>query len=662
MRSLLRIVVFTVLATATPRAFSYEAIDLPIVHYPRAAYWETSPVPAPLGPLDISLDDAAVIQDCSPTTIRCVGGAAPDYATIQLAVTAAQAGDTVLVFDKASSAVYNEAVTSNNAGTAGNPITIKAEFDCASDDGATVEAACVSVRGFATSDAYIVVQGFEITHQGMTGDGNRLVSFGAGSDNAQLLNNYIHHSTSANECVIIATLDNVVMRGNRIETCRPRSTIFATTLGPFNIQAGVNDKISVSVQGGAPQTFTLTPGAARTTAQIGADVDATIKGAIACNGLCEQIFTINSTTDGLTSSIELLGVANDAYTTLGMTVGLGELYSYGPAINTNGAPTDWLVENNYIVHVSDCFYPNSAVRVVFRDNTCGVNDEYTPVHVDVWQGGTGSQSLMENVRVIDGNNVQHHIVHNEGTATHMIIRRMSTCRHRGSVATHTGTNDLYLYNSTFYDNFAVFQGVNGGQMYVRGASNTRNFARNNIWWNSSESVAVYLWDTGAAAIDVDYDLWGGGTTSTNLSTQAHDVNADPLVTNAANCDFTLTAPSPAIDAGGPLTTVHANDSGAGTTLVLTNARMFQDGWAGVIPDKIAVGSVTNVAQIVSINYTTGEVVIDTDIPREDDDEVWWYADSRGNIVLKGSAPDIGALEFEPTAGSGPARRRLTRRP
>ena len=59
---------------------------------------------------------------------------------------------------------------------------------------------------------------------------------------------------------------------------------------------------------------------------------------------------------------------------------------------------------------------------------------------------------------------------------------------------------------------------------------------------------------------------------------------DPLFVSAAatGTDLHLQAGSPAVDAGGPLTTVAAADSGSGTSLVVDDATYFQPGWAGTL--------------------------------------------------------------------------------
>jgi flagellin len=84
----------------------------------------------------------------------------------------------------------------------------------------------------------------------------------------------------------------------------------------YAITGGSNDKVYVSVNGGATQTFTLTAGAARTAAQVASDFSAAVGFTVtADNGQLK--FT--STDAGAGSTIEFKTGSNDAYTTLGLT-------------------------------------------------------------------------------------------------------------------------------------------------------------------------------------------------------------------------------------------------------------------------------------------------------------------------------------------------------
>jgi hypothetical protein len=121
------------------------------------------------------------------------------------------------------------------------------------------------------------------------------------------------------------------------------------------------------------------------------------------------------------------------------------------------------------------------------------------------------------------------------------------------------------------------------------------------------------------------------------------VNTEPI--------FTLQSSSPAIDGGTYLTTT----TGAGTNstnLVVADANYFQPGFgsgagggAAVQADWVAVGTVSNVAQISSINYTANTITLASPLAWSNGASVWLYKNSSGTQVLRGSAPDYGAHEY-----------------
>lgn len=136
---------------------------------------------------------------------------------------------------------------------------------------------------------------------------------------------------------------------------------------------------------------------------------------------------------------------------------------------------------------------------------------------------------------------------------------------------------------------------------------------------------------------------------------------DPLANYSAG-NFNLAAGSPALNAGTHLTTVAAGDSGSGTSLVVTDAGFFQDGLglnaSGVQADCIAVTTVGNHICITAVNYATNTLTLASGVTRSPGDPTWLYSDSKGNVQLTGSAPNIGALGMasgqNPTPAPTPA--------
>jgi hypothetical protein len=161
-----------------------------------------------------------------------------------------------------------------------------------------------------------------------------------------------------------------------------------------------------------------------------------------------------------------------------------------------------------------------------------------------------------------------------------------------------------------------------------------------------------------------YNVHTGSTSNQTFANNWHgDTRGNPLFVNASTTppidktdstlpNLDLQESSPVIDQGGALTTVAVADIGSGTSLVVSDAGYFQDGSYApsgtVFADWIAVGTVSNVVQMSSINYSTNTITLANSISRNDNDPVWLYKKSDGVQVLHGSAPDPGAYEFPQT--------------
>jgi hypothetical protein len=171
-----------------------------------------------------------------------------------------------------------------------------------------------------------------------------------------------------------------------------------------------------------------------------------------------------------------------------------------------------------------------------------------------------------------------------------------------------------------------------------------NRLRNNLYYSNHQ---VY---TGYTAKQTFANEWNGDTQGdplfVNASATPPDDKTDP---NTPNLD--LQAASPAINAGGALTTIAAADTGSGTSLVVSDAGYFQDGTfapSGTVQaDWIAVGTSGNAVQISSIDYSTNTLILAAPLSRSVNDPVWLYKKSDGVRVLYDSAPDAGAYEFSP---------------
>jgi hypothetical protein len=324
-----------------------------------------------------------------------------------------------------------------------------------------------------------------------------------------------------------------------------------------------------------------------------------------------------------------------------------------------------LVENNDISHTED-FTRLIGNHNVLRNNN--LHDSYVaekPVaHIDGMQSFCAGTTEKEaaNYVLLEGNNFHDNPDHDShfalinstmtcGGSTTVIIRGNSIYRVGDAVY---GANDPpgFIDNHKYYNNTAVSSALGTPEhatVILSGVS--YGSVLNNIFVdviiNRPPYEAYQLDKSGTSSGDYNLAYMTAGTPAwaNPISGERNRrLNLDPLFTD--KIDFHLKSSSPARNAGGPLTKVDSRDTGIGTSLVVTDAHFFQDGWAGVLPDWIAVGSTDNAVQISSINYSTNTINLASPIARSAGQPVWLYKNSSGQRVLFGKAPDLGAFPHQ----------------
>ena len=291
------------------------------------------------------------------------------------------------------------------------------------------------------------------------------------------------------------------------------------------------------------------------------------------------------------------------------------------------------------------------------------------LHNEVWSRSRGNRTLYMNGRsavtghnLVEGNRFgyaarpcDNFTVGNVAMSTQNNIFRYNKLYHSNAYAIGTWSYSGYSnaeYN-TIYNNTIFNTGYNIYPSYEEGSedtaitfmhsSNANNKLKNNLYYSNYQ---VY---TGYSGNQTFANEWDGDTRGNPLFVNA---STTPPVDkdNSSNPNLDLQAGSPVIDFGGPLTTVAVADTGSGTSLMVSDADYFQDGTyapSGTSQgDWIAVGTVENIVQISSINYSTNTITIAYSISRADNSSVWLYKKSDGERVLYGTAPDAGASEVQ----------------
>ena len=190
----------------------------------------------------------------------------------------------------------------------------------------------------------------------------------------------------------------------------------------------------------------------------------------------------------------------------------------------------------------------------------------------------------------------------------------------------------------------------GGPVYrmnwIPGAKSLNNIFK----VSASVKVPYTWWGVGATnTASINYNLYHGSPPTESWEKQGvayypfatyqsvtgqdqQSLVSDPLFTSLATRNVTLSASSPALNRGIPLTT--AVGGATGTVITVGDSRWFSDGYDMVQGDTIQIGS--NLAIIESINYGTNQITLDR--------TVTWTNGMSVSYPYLSTAPDLGACE------------------
>ena len=212
---------------------------------------------------------------------------------------------------------------------------------------------------------------------------------------------------------------------------------------------------------------------------------------------------------------------------------------------------------------------------------------------------------------------------------------------RGGVVTGgssdpTRFTDNLFKNNIFYQNYPGPIGwadnhLSATQISHHDMDNFR-FEYNNII-NNGPGEADVIWDSYNHRISL------ADAESTYPLLYGSNIEIDPGFEDETVHDFTLQTGSQMINAGTFLTIV-TSPSGSGSQITVEDAGYFFDGFGivGEVGDLIQLEDQTQTARILSINYGTNILTLDTSLD--------WTAGQGVSLPFSGTKPDMGAFEFQ----------------
>jgi hypothetical protein len=190
-----------------------------------------------------------------------------------------------------------------------------------------------------------------------------------------------------------------------------------------------------------------------------------------------------------------------------------------------------------------------------------------------------------------------------------------------------------IYHNTLYKNY---NGLKANSDYPA----VLNIFKNNIFYHNREHEIYVAGPTGNYFIN--NNILGGLVAYGNGDIQEDNRSLNPQFINevsdpdTSGSDLHLQPASPMIDAGAFLT--ETMNSGSGTAIPVEDARYFMDGWGIIEGDLIQLEGETQKVRITHVDYDNNTITVDSNIS--------WNQGQGVSLAYEGSAPDIGAYEYE----------------
>ncbi|MFA7301447.1 MAG: right-handed parallel beta-helix repeat-containing protein [Candidatus Shapirobacteria bacterium] len=526
------------------------------------------------------------------------------WLTIQKAATSMIAGDTVLIH----AGTYNEKVTPANSGNSSNYITYNAfgDGDVIIDGGGGARTSCISVG----NKGYLKFIGLHLQNVGWTSHnalinvstgGNHIIFDGLLMENAYYGLNLTGNETTSDTpsvAVSFVTLQNSTIRYTKAYGVYMHFKVIDTTIGPNNIIYNDNALTGIPYDEN----------------QYGINLD-----------------------DDYTNTTH---VGAKRITIIGNEI-------YGHAVQ---GIRPWnseyiLIKNNYV-------HTNGATAIQIEDNSDYVildgnrtedNAQTMEYETGIWVDGSSNAVIQNNY--IKGNQIGFHI----GSSSNVLARKNVIFNNNrapsGSnvmgLLVDTSASTITLVHNTAYQN-----GVSGSRGNLVGCKDSASNIKivNNVF-SESKGTQDGWFDCG---ISSNYNnfyntrtlafTYGGSskTWTTYKSSSGQDSNSitsNPLFFDVGSTNFSLGSSSPNIDAGSVLTTTVS--AGNGTSIPVTDARYFFNGYGLMTGDIIQVGSTTTV--VTEVDYVENIITVSPSISWSNGDGV--------SYAYSGVAPDMGAFEY-----------------
>ncbi len=309
-----------------------------------------------------------------------------------------------------------------------------------------------------------------------------------------------------------------------------------------------------------------------------------------------------------------------------------------------------LIKNNYFHHngATGIQIEDGSENIVIEDNRSEYNAQLYEYETGCWVAGS------KNV-VVRNNRFSHNKIGLLiSTSERVIIHgNIITANNRGAtnlenamgINLDNGDYNISISQNTLYNNSASSAQRAALSLCPYNSAGSGIKIRNNIFAMAASPGDLWV-GCSDSAYSSDYNLFYN-TRSLSIyyknasvswsnyvnrsGKESHSLTSDPQFSSTR--DFSLRSTSPAVDKGDFLALT--TSSGSGTTMPVSDAGFFTDGFGAAAGDTIQIGKKT--AIIKSVDYTHNTLILARSVS--------WTKNQGIGFPYSGSKPDIGAYEY-----------------
>jgi len=304
-----------------------------------------------------------------------------------------------------------------------------------------------------------------------------------------------------------------------------------------------------------------------------------------------------------------------------------------------------LIKDNYVHHngATGIQVEDGCANVIVDHNTSVYNAQSYEYETGIWIDSTVNAVVQNNIS--RGNQIGLMVTFTDRALVRNNLiyennRAPTGSNVMGAVLNSNSTDITFVHNTVWKNGESESR---GNLAFCIKPPVTNTVIKNNIFSESNGAYSAWMNCPLVSDFNNFFDSrslrmqWLGADLSwpdyINTSGQdSHSITNNPLFVNPVEGNFSLSDQSPDIDSGSSLT--ETTGAGTGTTVPVSDARYFTDGFGLVVGDAVRVGTAT--AIVTNVDYIANTITVDQ--------KIRWNLGDGVSYIYSGMEPDRGAKE------------------